>query len=61
MAEKITMPSRDLQRRTRELLNAVMVGTHVEITRWNKPEAVVVPAGWYDKAQELMANAGLDE
>lgn len=57
MNEIITMPSRDLQRRTREVLNATLAGNHVQITRWNQPEAVVVPADWYDRAIRALADA----
>jgi prevent-host-death family protein len=52
-----TVPSRDLQRRTREVLNAVMTGRHVFVSRWDKPEAVVVSADWYDRAVTALFNA----
>lgn len=60
--DTITVPSRDLQRRTREVLNAVMTGRHVFISRWNKTEAVVVPAAWYEeKVREDAARAAQGE
>lgn len=47
--DNLTVPSGDLQRKTREVLNAVMAGRHVHITRYGEREAVVVSADWYDQ------------
>lgn len=43
--------SEDARREWRRILNAVESGEPVGITRYGKPLAVVVPAGWYEQAQ----------
>lgn len=57
-----TVPSSDLQRRTRAVLNAVVAGGHIRIERWGQAEAVLVPVGWYEeKVREDAARAAQGE
>ncbi len=55
MTERITLTSSDLQRRGRKVLDAVMVGKHVELTRWNDTVAIVVGPDWYAQALRAMS------
>lgn len=43
-------------RHMRELLNAAQRGEHTKIHRYGTPEAVIVPADWYEKAVEALKN-----
>lgn len=49
-----TMTSGDARIRFRELLHKVDHGTHMTITRYGAPTAVVVPPGWYERAVEAL-------
>jgi antitoxin (DNA-binding transcriptional repressor) of toxin-antitoxin stability system len=61
MTEQISLTSSDLQRRGRDVLDAVLVGRHVEITRWNRAVAIVVSPEWYQRAADLMTAAETGE
>jgi antitoxin (DNA-binding transcriptional repressor) of toxin-antitoxin stability system len=61
MADEKIMQSRDLQRHSREILDAILKGRHVHITRYNRPHAIMVPPDWYEQASRLMAAAEQDE
>jgi len=39
----------------RDVLDSVLRGEHVSITRWHRRVAVVVPADWYDQAIRRLA------
>lgn len=53
--ESLTVPSGDLQRKTREVLNAVRAGQHVHITRYGEREAVIVDPKFYKEALAALA------
>jgi prevent-host-death family protein len=53
METESTVPSygaRELRYQTREVLEHIIRGTHVEITRHGRVEAYLVPADWYREA-----------
>lgn len=47
--------SEDARRKWRRILNEVERGEPVAVTRYGKPLAVVVPAGWYEQAAAALA------
>jgi len=53
-----SMESRTTQDARREfaaLLEDVLRGQHIEITRYDRPLAVIVPVGWYEQARSALA------
>lgn len=47
------------RRKFGDVLGAVEhAGTHVTVTRYGKPVAVVVPAGWHEQAKAALAQGG---
>jgi prevent-host-death family protein len=53
--------SEDARRYWRRILNEVERGGHVEITRYGKPLAVVVPIEWRDKARAALDKASKED
>jgi antitoxin (DNA-binding transcriptional repressor) of toxin-antitoxin stability system len=47
--------SDDARRNFRRLLNDVEHGEHVEVMRYGAPAAFVVPPGWYEDVDALLA------
>ena len=57
MEEDETVPSDEVRRRFRELLDSVQHhGDHVTVLRYRKPAAVIVPIDWYEQAKSLLGN-----
>jgi prevent-host-death family protein len=53
--EKGQVGSDEARRGFRELLNAVEHdGEHITVLRYGTPAAVVVPAGWYERARQSL-------
>jgi prevent-host-death family protein len=50
-----TIQSNEARIKLRAVLNSVMQGEHVTITRYNTVEAVVVPMDWYERAVGMIA------
>lgn len=48
--------SDDARRNFRRLLNDVEHGEHVEVMRYGQPAAVIVPPGWYEEIDGLLAD-----
>ena len=59
MEEDETVPSDEVRRRFRELLDSVQHhGDHVTVLRYRKPAAELVPIGWYREVCSLVADIG---
>ena len=50
-----SIQSNEARLKFRDLLDDIMSGSHVAVTRYHRIEAVVVPGDWYDQAATLMA------
>lgn len=50
-----TIQSNEARIKLRAVLNSVLQGEHVTVTRYNTVEAVMVPADWYERAAALVA------
>ncbi len=42
----------------RDVLDDVMRGEHVTISRWNRPAAVMVPPDWWQRARQALGENG---
>ena len=47
--------TQDARREFAALLEDVLRGQHIEITRYDRPLAVVVPVEWYEEARSALA------
>jgi len=47
--------TQDARREFAALLEDVLRGQHIEITRYDRPLAVIVPVGWYERAESALA------
>jgi antitoxin (DNA-binding transcriptional repressor) of toxin-antitoxin stability system len=57
MNEMMSMSASDLLRNSRSVMDAITAGNHVGITKYKTPHAVVVPAGWYERAVRALFDA----
>lgn len=57
MPEMTEMASNEARLNFREALDTVRAGGRVHITRYNRPEAVLVSPDWYEKAVRALFNA----
>jgi prevent-host-death family protein len=54
----MTVTLEEARNRLGDLVNAARLsGQPTTITRYGKPEVVVVPAAWYQAAEEMLASA----
>lgn len=50
-----TIPAAQARLRFRDVLDALVRGEHVGITRYDRVQGVVVPVDWYEKASAALA------
>lgn len=61
MTETITVQVRALRENLRDILDAVMLGNHISITRHGKEVAVLTSPQWHKRAAAALAAAEQNE